>query len=171
MPSQWIIVKLDHTGHALTRYPGEGVYADDEVVVARCIWTAPKPFAIESFFLQAGDIFMEHFYPHQGYNVFVVYSAIGSLKGWYCNITAPAEVAGDEIRWRDLALDLLVLPDGREILLDADEFEALPLSSTDREAAHQALAALRDHIARRLPPFTPLPGRIGQQCDRRSRLR
>ncbi|HHX65768.1 MAG TPA: DUF402 domain-containing protein [Chloroflexi bacterium] len=150
------IAKLTHDGRVSARYSGERVYADEEMVVARCIWAAPKPFAVKGFRLEAGDIFIEHFYLRRRYNVFAVYDPLGALKGWYANITAPPEWSGDEIRWRDLALDLVIRPDGHEILLDADEFEALPLSSEERAAALDGLAALRRHIDERRPPFTPL---------------
>jgi hypothetical protein len=42
-----------------------------------------------------------------------------------------------------LALDLLVFPDGRQIVLDEDEFNALPLSEAERQSALAALAELQ----------------------------
>jgi predicted RNA-binding protein associated with RNAse of E/G family len=45
-----------------------------------------------------------------------------------------------------LALDLLVYPDGGQLVLDEDEFIALPLSPAVRTAARQALAELRNHF-------------------------
>ena len=58
-----------------------------------------------------------------------------------------------EILWRDLALDLLVFPDGTERLLDEDEFEALSPSAEVRARAAEALATLRAWLAAGREPF------------------
>ena len=50
------------------------------------------------------------------------------LRGWYCNIGKPALLDGDCLSYVDLALDLLVFPDGRQFVLDEDEFLRLDLS-------------------------------------------
>ncbi len=41
---------------------------------------------------------------------------------------------GDCLSYVDLALDLLVFPDGRQFVLDEDEFLKLDLSPADRAA-------------------------------------
>ena len=43
----------------------------------------------------------------------------------------------------DLALDLLVFPDGRQLVLDEDEFEALQPDAALRAAAQSALDELK----------------------------
>jgi predicted RNA-binding protein associated with RNAse of E/G family len=48
---------------------------------------------------------------------------------------------GDVVSYRDLALDLLVFPDGKQIVLDEDEFEVLQIPQADKE---NAVAALRE---------------------------
>ncbi len=53
----------------------------------------------------------------------------------------------------DLALDLWVAPDGEMLVLDEDEFAALSLSPTEREAAQAALAELQAMVERRMGPF------------------
>ena len=63
------------------------------------------------------------------------------LRGWYCNVGKPALLDGDCLSYVDLALDLLVFPDGRQVVLDEDEFLNLDLSPVDRQ---QALAALEE---------------------------
>lgn len=134
-------------------YEGDVAYKDEEVLVLRCIWTGVKPFAVEDFRLEKGDRMIECYYPAEWFNIFAVYSAKGDLKGWYCNITEPPILTNDEVRWRDLALDLLILPDGREIVLDEDEFEALPLSCGTRRRALQSLATLHQWYAEKRFPF------------------
>ena len=65
----------------------------------------------------------------------------GRFKCWYCNITRPARITGGTVASDDLALDLLIEPEGQAILLDRDEFDALALDQNERESA---LAALRE---------------------------
>jgi len=47
------------------------------------------------------------------------------------------------ISYVDLALDLLVYPDGRQLVLDQDEFEALDLDLEDHKQSLKALAELK----------------------------
>ena len=63
------------------------------------------------------------------------------MKGWYCNITEPAEILDGAVSYMDLAIDLLVYPDGRQLVLDMDEFAALELTDYQR---HKALDALKE---------------------------
>ena len=114
--------------------------------------------------LRRGDMFREYFYAGRRYNIFRVGDAAGALKGWYCNITRPAEITDTQIAADDLCLDLFVHPDGSALLLDEDDFAQLDLTPNVRESAWQAVAELREMIARRRPPFdeiraaTPDPG-------------
>ena len=48
----------------------------------------------------------------------------GALHHYYCNIAAPGAWDGDIFRFVDLDLDLMIYPDGRQTLLDEDEFAA-----------------------------------------------
>ena len=80
--------------------------------------------------------------------MFQVYSEAGELKGWYCNVTKPARVDGDELTFVDLALDLWVWPDSRYLVLDEDEFAELEASTYTAEDAALARAALAELVAR-----------------------
>lgn len=108
---------------------------------------------------EPGDHFVEWFYADRWYNIMEVHGAGDALKGWYCNVTHPAEFTNDRICYRDLALDLWVAPDGAMTTLDEDEFEAD--TAIDAHARAQALAALehlRELVTRRAAPFDMLPG-------------
>ena len=104
-----------------------------------------------------GDHFFEHYYTERWYNIFEVRSAAGELKGWYCNITRPACIAGDVVTSEDLELDLFIAPDRRQFLtLDQEEFDALALDINEPEAYAAALSALKEleEMARTgVPPF------------------
>ena len=151
------IAKLDHAGRERTTYTGEAVYADEHVIVVRCIWQAIKPFSVGPFTLDDGDLFMEHYFQGQHFNIMRIYSPAGHLKGAYCNISAPAEIAPDHIRWRDWFLDLLVLPEGAAIELDRDEFEASAPDAAMRAEAKAALVILRQWLAQGRWPLD-MPG-------------
>jgi hypothetical protein len=96
---------------------------------------------------------VEYYYPHQDFNVMQMYSEVGVLKGWYCNVTTDVEIEGERIAWQDAALDLLVLPDGRQAVLDRDEFEALQPSAALRERAEAVLHMLQRWAREGHPPF------------------
>ena len=67
------------------------------------------------------------------------------IKGWYCNLGRPATWdAPDMISYIDLELDLWVAVDGKQTVLDEDEFEALELDETTRSKVLAALAELQN---------------------------
>jgi uncharacterized protein len=100
------------------------------------------------------DRFVEYFYADRWYNIFAVHDVSDDrLKGWYCNITRPAQLGESDIRNSDLALDVWVYPDGRTLTLDEDEFDALDIDADTRESARAGLSVLLTHIARRDAPF------------------
>ncbi len=106
---------------------------------------------------EPGDHFYEHYYTERWFNIFEVRGAAGDLKGWYCNITRPAQITGDLITSEDLELDLFVPPDRQHPLrLDLDEFEARGLAATDPAAytaAQVALDELEQMALAGEPPF------------------
>lgn len=101
-----------------------------------------------------GDTFIEWHYSDRWYNVFELHDVDdGHLKGWYCNITRPAIITDDLIRADDLALDVFVSPQREILVLDEDDFAALDLSPEERQAAWDAVAAIRQAVASHEAPF------------------
>ena len=142
MPDTITILKLDHHGREVWRYPGrvlardahtirlEGFYNRDDATVGYAVF-------------KRGDRLVETFYSDRWYNVFAVYNRDdGALKGWYCNVTRPATITDVLVSSDDLALDVWVSPDGAVTILDEDEFEALALNDGERKAARGALAQI-----------------------------
>ena len=146
------IRKLDHTGRQVTAYPGQVLRRDGSTIVLRTSWNR-APLDVGYVVLEPGDRWTEYFYADRWYNIFEIRAGGGRLKGWYCNITRPACVATDEVSAEDLALDLWVASDGETLVLDEDEFAALPLSPTEREAAQNGLAELQTMVRQKTPPF------------------
>ena len=99
---------------------------------------------LHGMILAKGDRFVETYYTNRWYNTFEIHAREDDqLRGWYCNIGKPAEFDGQVLSYIDLALDLLVFPDGRQIVLDQDEFAELDITNQVRQQALNALANLR----------------------------
>ena len=101
--------------------------------------------------LSYGDRFFERYYSNRWYNTFEIHDRDSNqIKCWYCNVSYPAELGEETILFRDLALDLLVYPDGRQHVLDEDEFALLELPDSDRTRARAALDECRMEFQTRL---------------------
>jgi uncharacterized protein len=146
------ISKLDHQGRPLFTYPGDVLFDDGNVLVARCVF-APQDTTRAGLTFSRGDILIECYYRQEPFNIFAVYAPTGSLKGWYCNVLEHTEFTDGSIGWADLALDLLVMPDGESIVLDGDEFEAIAPSAAQRERARAAVETLERWVLERAFPF------------------
>lgn len=102
---------------------------------------------VDGLALRAGDRFVETYYDSRWYNIFEVHEHTSDeVKGWYCNIGWPAEFENNTISYRDLALDLLVFTDGRQKVLDQEEFDELPIDQAVREKALAGLAELKERF-------------------------
>lgn len=143
------IIKRDHLGVEVLRYPGELITRDAESVVLTATFQK-ESMTVQGFEFVHADKLIETFYFNRWYNVFAIYAGQSdTLKGWYCNIGYPAVWEGTAVSYRDLALDLLVFADGRQIVLDEDEFEELALSPELVSKSHKALADLQEEISKR----------------------
>ncbi|MBI5054931.1 MAG: DUF402 domain-containing protein [Chloroflexi bacterium] len=143
--------KLDHSGKEKIAYSGALISRNDNEIVLEAIFKY-GPMEREYATLKPGDRFVEHFYKDRWYNIFAIYE--GELfKGWYCNITRPAKFEGDHIFADDLALDYFLQPNGKEFILDEEEFKALGLDSQEAVAARAALEELRSMATRGIHPF------------------
>ncbi len=137
------VIKLDHQGQETWRYEGELIERQSHSMVIEAFFDR-EDTRIDGMVLRRGDRFVESYYDNRWYNIFEVYDhASKKLKGWYCNIGWPAQFQDNTISYRDLALDLLVLPDGKQKVLDKEEFDQLPIDKGVREKALKALFELR----------------------------
>lgn len=103
--------------------------------------------------LKRGDRFVETFYSDRWYNIFEIYDRDqGKFKGWYCNIGYPAMVDKGTVSYIDLALDLWVAADGKQTVLDEDEFLELSMDVHTRAQAISALDELKLKFSKKMPP-------------------
>ena len=75
------------------------------------------------------------------------------IKGWYCNIGLPAVIEDGVVSYVDLALDLWVSVDGKQSVLDEDEFEKLHLDKETQTGALNGLQELKAFFLNNKPPL------------------
>ena len=97
--------------------------ADAEVVV---IYRMPRdlPLAIEDILLPEGTVSLGYFWENRPYNVYHWIDDALATRALYFNIADSTRISEDRIDWRDLAVDVLISPDGRCRVLDEDELPA-----------------------------------------------
>jgi uncharacterized protein len=138
------VIKQDSSGKETWRYNGELIQRRADRLVIEAYFDREDMF-FHGLWLRKGDRFIETYFTERWYNIFEIYTdGKDAPKGWYCNVATPMKIIDDTIAYRDLALDLLVFPDGRQLVLDEDEFEALDLSSELASKAKLALLELQE---------------------------
>ena len=147
------IIKQDYLGQESLRYSGQLIKRLPHEIRIEAYFNRDETI-VKGIILNRGDRFIETYYDNRWYNIFEIHDQVDDhIKGWYCNICYPTTIYEDSITYRDLALDLLVYPDGNRVVMDEDEFSSLPLPTKVQTAARQALDELhvlfpRDGIIR-----------------------
>jgi len=143
MPEIIDVIKMNVAGAETWRYQGEVLARKPGAVLLQALFDREYG-DLHGISLNRGDRFVEAYYSGRWYNIFEIYDReSGELKGWYCNVTVPAQILAGEIRYVDLALDLLVYPDGRQLVLDEDEFSALDAPDEVCAGAYRGLEELQ----------------------------
>lgn len=138
------VIKQDPAGNETWRYSGEIIKQKGHKMIIEAFFDR-EDMLFHGMWLCKGDRFVESYFDNRWYNIFEIYDRdTDDLKGWYCNITTPAIFEDDLISYKDLALDLLVFPDGRQLVLDEDEFRELDLADGIRSVARAALQELQN---------------------------
>jgi hypothetical protein len=153
------VLKLNLTGEVTWQYEGRVLQREPDFVTLEAFFNRPDLPFIDVVFKEH-DRFVETFYYDRWYNIFEVHDREDDkLKGWYCNISRPAVIATDSlgketVSYVDLALDLWVSENGKQTVLDEDEFEALPLDRKNRDQALAAMSELKAiFLIQHIPPF------------------
>ena len=146
MSNKITIVKQDHLGVEVIRYQGQVLMRTAAEIMIEAFFALEHAMMVDIPLLK-GDKFLETYFTGHWYNIYEIHDRDSDhLKGWYCNVSYPAEISQSLVVFRDLALDLVVLPDGCQVVLDEDEFQKLVLSPDDRNNALAGLAALQDRF-------------------------
>lgn len=137
-----IVVKLNLQREETWRYDGQILESQPNTLLVEAFFNR-EDLPFHGITLKQQDRFIERYYSNRWYNIFAIHDRDDDrLKGWYCNVTRPAEFSPGKIAYVDLALDLLVYPNGKYLVLDEDEFNQLPLDPASRDQARQALFEL-----------------------------
>jgi protein associated with RNAse G/E len=146
------VQKKNPFGEVTYEYEGRLLKRDDHSIVLEARFDRVDLPFMEVVF-RTGDRFVEYYYTDRWYNIFAVHDREDDrIKGWYCNIGKPAVIADGIVSYIDLALDLWVSADGRQTVLDEDEFEALELNEELRLGAMNGLEELKQLFLNEKPP-------------------
>jgi protein associated with RNAse G/E len=157
MRSQITIHKLDQQGIEVWRYSGRILERSDHSISLEAHFSC-GPVVVSRLKIYPGDRSVEVFYDNRWYNIFAIHDQQHDrLKGWYCNITRPARIEANDIYSEDLALDLIVYPDGKWDIVDEEEYAALELSAYERQQVDQALGELKILVKQRRGSFALIP--------------
>jgi len=146
------VLKCNPAGEVTRQYDGRILAHDENSVTLEAFFNRPDtPFM--GVTLKERDRFVETFYTDHWYNIFEIYDRDdGQIKGWYCNIGHPAKIEDGVVSYVDLALDLWVAADGKQTVLDEDEFDELLLDAKEHRMARTALAELQELFESKRPP-------------------
>jgi uncharacterized protein len=147
------VQKKNPAGEVTYQYEGVLLSRDEHSIALEALFDrADMPFMDVVF--KTGDRFVEYYYTDRWYNIFVIHDREnGQVKGWYCNIGKPAVIEDGVVSYVDLALDLWVSTDGKQTVLDEDEFEALALNNELRTGALRGLEDLQQLFLKDKPPI------------------
>ena len=146
------VQKKNPAGEVTYEYEGVLLKRDEHSVTLEALFDrADMPFMDVVF--KTGDRFVEYYYTDRWYNIFAIHDREnGNVKGWYCNIGQPAVIEDGIVSYIDLALDLWVSTDGKQTVLDEDEFEKLNLNEELRIGALRGLDEVKQLFLNDKPP-------------------
>jgi uncharacterized protein len=146
------ILKKNLAGEVTWQYEGVVLSRENNSITIEAFFNRDDlPF--QDIVLKRNDRFVETFFTDKWYNIFEIYDRDdGKLKGWYCNVTKPAVIEDDAVSYVDLALDLWVSADGKQIVLDEDELEKMELDEELKQKAFDGLRELERHFESKNPP-------------------
>ena len=144
-----VIIKNNAIGDEVFRYKGTILNQTKYSILIEAYFTF-KDRVHFGMPLQKGDRFVEEYFSDRWYNIYEIHiRESDKLRGWYCNISTPAIITRNSISFNDLALDLLVFPDGSQSVLDKDEFDNLLIPKETKIKALSALSELQELFQRK----------------------
>jgi hypothetical protein len=85
------------------------------------LFVAPEAMHVHGVDLPAGTVTFGHFWTDRPYNVYHWMDPAGATIGFYFNLSDGTAVADGRLEWRDLTVDVLVLPGLPVAVLDEHE--------------------------------------------------
>lgn len=100
--------------------------------------------------LPSGTLTFGHFWRDRPYNVYHWLAPQGATLGYYFNVAEGTVLSAEHIHWRDLVLDVLVLPGVAPQVLDREELPAA-LAASDRAGIEAGLTTLLHELPELCP--------------------
>jgi len=142
------IIKNDHLGNSVWEYEGKVIEQTVSALLLEARFNR-SDLVFNGIFLREGDRFLELYPIEKWFNIFEIHDKDNDeIKGWYCNISRPAQSDTEKIFYDDLALDLLVYPNRKILVLDEDEFKSLSLDQIETLNAKKGLEQLKEIFSR-----------------------
>ena len=142
------IIKNDCSGNSVWEYDGKIIEQTASAFLLEANFNR-SDLVFNGVFLREGDRFLELYPIGKWFNIFEIHDKDNNeTKGWYCNISRPAKYDAEKISYDDLALDLLVYPDRKMLVLDEDEFRSLSLDPIETLNAKKGLKQLTEIFSR-----------------------
>lgn len=91
---------------------------ENETVI---VYRMPRDRWLENILLRKNTLSLGYFWEDRPYNAYHWIDARGGTVALYFNISDHTRIGKQTIEWRDLAVDILISPDGRCRILDEDE--------------------------------------------------
>ena len=140
------IIKQDISGQEVWRYSCRILIREQNHLVIEAYFDRDD-IEFHGLWLCKGDRFIETYFFDRWYNIFEIHDQQNDhTKGWYCNISSPIKEVDGLLVYRDYALDLIVFPDGKQVLLDEDEYNELDLSKKEIDTIQSALTDLQAYF-------------------------
>jgi uncharacterized protein len=150
------VKKNNHRGRFVWQYIGDVLERTENCIKLEAVF-GRDTVDIGLLTFATGDKMIEWFYADRYFNVFQLHDGkTEHIKGWYCNITRPASFTEEAIVSDDLALDVVVLPEGKVHVLDEAEFQRLEIPTADRQAALAAVEQIKTWVSEKHGPFAKL---------------
>ena len=142
------VIKLNIYGVEKWRYKGRILSINPNSIRLESNFDQ-EDMQVHGLYLGNGDLFLETYYTACWYNIYEIHARENDeLRGWYCNISTPIDIRKQCISYVDLALDLIVFPDGSQVVADQDEFLELNITQAVRSKSLQALRELKQEFKR-----------------------
>lgn len=104
-----------------------------------------EPFTIEAgsgnIPVPKGSYTIAYYWTDRPYNLYFMRDGEGNLLGSYFNIVRNTVITGEMVSYEDLIVDLMVLPDGKTLVLDEHELPE-PIDRFENGYVRRALDAL-----------------------------
>ena len=140
------VIKQNESGVETWRYDATLLLRENNTVILEAYFNRDDSMLFDVV-IKRNDRFIEAFFSDRWYNIFEIRDRESSiLKGWYCDICKPAVITENQISYIDLALDLWVYPDGKQEVLDEDNFNQLDISANIRQSAVNSLQDLKENF-------------------------